>query len=544
MAKKKQKFILYEDLMDYLKYESVRIKNEKLNGLFKNLSIALETSEYSLSEKQRKAKDLIEKLTKEEISDLFGELLSEKKYDKKELVDSINKEFEKIRSELLRNDDAFSEGYSGFVDGFEFEGDEGFGFEPTVSPKKNKIINLFSHKRKDSKEEFCNFDEFIETLEIIQGKNPELQNLLYSLDISSIDTYVKSNRVNQTVNSYRRYLERAFSKLTKKDLQFLLSSLQKTYGKNTSFNKNFIINEYSRRLKDKLQSISQGNEYEELSKQKKKPAKFETKTAGYTVEVKKLDPNNKKEEIKDNNKYVSTSTEKKEPKIKVGTIQQVNDSDVTSSDIINYFKADGQSIIAFIDRNFNTRILDNFFEEFKNIKTDDMSKYVEKTNKLIEDTVFYTYFPEMRKIVEAVKNTYHLEFSPIKEDNHILEEIISDELRFYQQKNIENKLDNMDTSYLGTAKRISRESSSSEGNGPKTVFEELHTTYLPHYAFTQSAFNDEFVVRTEKKELPDDFVLKHLTGSSFLSNPANAELTKNDLGEFVVTPSITSKYKI
>ena len=34
---------------------------------------------------------------------------------------------------------------------------------------------------------------------------------------------------------------------------------------------------------------------------------------------------------------------------------------------------------------------------------------------------------------------YNLEFSPIKEDKDILYEIITDELRYYQQKAIENR---------------------------------------------------------------------------------------------------------
>ena len=103
----------------------------------------------------------------------------------------------------------------------------------------------------------------------------------------------------------------------------------------------------------------------------------------------------------------------------------------------------------------------------------------------------------------------------------------------------------MDTTFLDTSKRISKESlNSNDDEGPRIVFEELHTSYLPHYAFTQNAFNLPFIVRTHKNELPEDYIAKHITGSSFLAYPANVEINKNDKNEYVVTTNTVSRFRL
>jgi hypothetical protein len=190
------------------------------------------------------------------------------------------------------------------------------------------------------------------------------------------------------------------------------------------------------------------------------------------------------------------------------------------------------SIVGFIDAYFKTDIINRFSNKFKNINPND-PKYIEKTNDIINEIVEYTYYGNIQNIVSAVKQHYGLELSPQVSSEDLLKELIADELRYYQQKDLKNTRSNN----LGNAKLITKEFSL-DGSG-LTSFEELHSTTLSNYAFNQEAFNSPFRIVSNNRRLSDVFVSKELTGSHFLENPANVEIIPSEDG-FIVAPRTSS----
>ena len=342
MAKKEEKYVLYDDLFDYLSYESVR-ENKLLRQLYSNLDIENETSFLELDEKEKRVKGLIGKLLNGDIK----ELLTDKTLDKKVLIKNIEDVFNKQRAIISRSDEAFVNGY--------FPVPEELDYDYKKSNKKGKEP---ANKPKGKQ---CNFDEFVQAVEAVSDVSFELGYLDSLLDTNRLFESVKPNKMNSHIKQFRKSIEEAFSKLKKADMQKLLGSLEKVVGKNATFNQSYILNEYSRRLREILNSL-QSTDNKKFKEARK------SKIAGYTVDVKKRNEN-----LTLNNKFVSST-----PKME----EYDRNKQYSASQLISYFKADGQSIIDFIDKHFNTNILNNFFEEFKDIKTDDLPRYVERTNKL------------------------------------------------------------------------------------------------------------------------------------------------------------------
>lgn len=65
---------------------------------------------------------------------------------------------------------------------------------------------------------------------------------------------------------------------------------------------------------------------------------------------------------------------------------------------------------------------DNLEELFKNLS--------------IDDVLVYDYSIDQSKVVEAVKEEFGLEFSPKAISRMVIRELMADELRFYQQKEL------------------------------------------------------------------------------------------------------------
>lgn len=387
--------------------------------------------------------------------------------------------------------------------------------------KKNESTNQFK---------FCNYDEFIKALKQVSKNSKELTLLQTTLDISNIKEDVSGNKMNSILNQYRNQVDKALKNLPKDDFDSILDALQKNAGRKLSINKGFIINSYKERLKNSLQEMSNKSN-EELES---------------TIP----------EETDDKSKYKNITTKgsnKKQPKghysIYEESKKDVSENTKETELTVDYFRktlfSNGLSVIDYIDHTFSKNVLENFFNRLKNINpNDNLSKYIDETNKLIESSIFELYLPDAKKVIRAIKENYKLEFSPIKDDMSILEEIISDELRFYQQKLIEDKLADMDTSFLGTSKRITKVCATMEHEDDKMIFEELHTINIPHYAFTQKAFNSPFVIKTKRGNLPEDYADKHLNGASFLAYPAIVTVVNNGKDGFTVYSGISSKFKL
>lgn len=590
-SKNNQRFIGYSELFDeFLDYEVYRT-NETLQKLYENLNFMDVTDTYTLSMMQEEALKLLNNLKESDIE----VLLDRYRFNKKYLINSVKEEFRRKEGELSKIEQSIEDEYD-LDDSLEenYEDDSEYTYDRTSSNLQNRTkvkrkgLSKISILPKKEKQNFCNYDQFMDALTNVKDRSKELGDLFDYLDLSSIDEIVRKNRINSVAKIYRRSVEKAFSFLKKSDVDAINNYLEFIYGKGISYKQKYILNEFTNRLKERFNSLSSRQSFgtfdnpysdddhysfEEESQDtwanthgsqnlssapsssmrkfkstkpiisNKESSKFRTVqknlgTAGYTTDVSTFDPNFDK-----TSKFVSSSTSKEYKSAPVGMFKTPN-VEMTGEQLRSFFKSDGTSVIDYIDREFGTNIAKNFFEQFKDIKTDDIRKYVDRTNQLIEDTMFYSYFPDVKKIVESVKSYFHLEFSPIKEDKDILEELITDELRYYQQKNIEKHLQSMDTTFLGSAKRLSRDDFAIDEIGAKMVFDELHTTYLPHYALTKSAFDKPVIIRTNRKELPEEYITKQLTGGSFLSNPTDVEVSKGQKGEYLVTASMSSRYKL
>ncbi len=356
--------------------------------------------------------------------------------------------------------------------------------------KKNEKSNKKINSNNDSTK-FCNYNQFIKALKDISSSSLELRNLYELLEASDSTKNIKENKIDSYVKDYKKSVDEAINNLPFSDWDLIYKQLYENEKKNYNVNIKFILNEYSRRLKEKLLS-------------------------NVNKDVKENKKNTKSEEKVSNKKF-------------------------------ERFKNDnGMSIIKFIDINFDTNLLNNFFKGFDNIVlTDNISSYIEETNKLIEQVIFYSYFKDIKKVINSVKNNFNLEFSPIKEDDDILNEIISDELRFYQQTKLINIMDNIDKTYLITSKRISKNFENVEEENMKMTFEAIYTSTIPHYAFTQNAFNNSFeIILKDENQINQDYINKHLLGSTFLSNPASVSLVKDKKNEYIIYSTSSEKFKL
>ena len=353
--------------------------------------------------------------------------------------------------------------------------------------KKNKeTLN-----EENNKIEFCDFKQFMKTLKEVSSESSSLKELCDALEIGNDDFASRIENAKSFLKECRRNVVAAFSKLNHHDTSLLYDKLKELNNRELSYNINFIANEHQKMLKKKLSN------------------------SNITTTTNK-DENHKS---------------KKEKQENIPTVKM-------SSDFVK-----GLSVIDYIDYNFETNIIERFTQEMKNIDTDNLSEYIEKTNRLIDRVLFETYFKDKESVVRGVKNHFGLEFSIIKRDDEILNEIISDELRFYQQKRIVDKLDNMDTTYLGTSKRISKDINPNSDNITVT-FEELYTSSIPHYAFLQKEFDNKFIIRSASQEvIKEDYVAKHLAGASFLAFPANVLIAKDENDDFVAYSNQINRFK-
>ena len=485
------------------------------------------------------------KLTREEMYSLrFNvEQTYKRRLDKKEIIDEYMEKLKQFCKEPTKQkSSSYRSGYSGGYDygsyDYDYSYDEPLPSVSSYDEDQTRLTPVDTGRRQRRNMAACTYDTFFAAVEELRAQRPNspgISNLYYSLGTEGRIFTGSRNQINSLITHSISSVRRAFNKLSREEMGALISLVENKY--NRRFDKGAIVAGFTTKLKEqnRLNSVAQGHgnyDYQGTGFVSSSYPLEETPDYAHGFSV---STGRKFKSVGPTGQFVATRKEYNPYMDRVTALQIPKDYKYKYSYIIS--QTYGESVIGFIDRLFNKQILGKFDEELIQINPFDPN-YIQESNKLIEaiveDALLYDTEEAKKKMIAAVKDNYGLEFSLGKRPEEVLKELISDELRFYQQKIIERKLNSMDTTSLGTSKRISKDIWEQ-----RMVLEDLRTFTLPSYAFTEEVIDNYPIdIVTSRKQLPKDYASRYLTGGSFGAQTAQVIITKGSDGTYRVSNAL------
>ena len=132
-----------------------------------------------------------------------------------------------------------------------------------------------------------------------------------------------------------------------------------------------------------------------------------------------------------------------------------------------------------------------------------------------------------------VNLSFALQFSPNKSSEEVVKELIGDELRYYQQKKIQNRSN--ETTNLGTSRIIMKNIMPDEENKSTITFCKLFDAKESSYRFNTELFErNNFVIIPQTSGVTENYVNQYMVGNLFSEKLKEAEVIQGTNGKFQI----------
>ena len=146
---------------------------------------------------------------------------------------------------------------------------------------------------------------------------------------------------------------------------------------------------------------------------------------------------------------------------------------------------DYPSIISFVELKTGCSILDEYKEYLDRLHKTNVNKetYIKKSNILIDEILLYLNI-DKEQVAKLIQDYFCLSFDSSKSPSEIVDELIGDELRYYQQLSLPNNLRNKE---LGNSRIIKKGIIEEDGLLP-VVYSEIRNNNKSSYRFDMKIF--------------------------------------------------------
>ena len=217
-----------------------------------------------------------------------------------------------------------------------------------------------------------------------------------------------------------------------------------------------------------------------------------------------------------------------------GKVQSSIKNEETDNLSLKSVKVGYPSIIRFIELKTGFSILNAYNECLDKLykESDNVEVYVEKSNLLIDEILSSLKF-DKKEMIKLIQEQFSLIFNPNKSSNEIIDELIGDELRYYQQLKLSKDID---VPNLGNSKLIQKGIVEDENGKLPVTYTEIRSDKESSYMFNMGLFDKcVFSIHScDGEELSKETV----------ENMVKNKLFAGDLSNLEIYPAYNGSYNI